>query len=187
MLLHGTGYSGSPEWGPHLARQPPPWGPHSMQLPEIKDPVCSQAEQTVSAHSPAPMGDGCASECISLSHSQCCSFPLWHHVLRHIYFSSLTGGGLCVFLSPPVQLFQNHSVILPPTKTALHSPSRNPPVSPRSFLTSSLGGSSVCGPVFEPSTSKRFHVAPHAHLYGRYASSNFEQLKQQRSKFCRLS
>lgn len=37
-----------------------------------------------------------------LSLSQHCSFPLWHRVLRHIYFSSLTGGG--VFLPPPVQL-----------------------------------------------------------------------------------
>lgn len=38
-----------------------------------------------------------------LSLFQRCSFPLWHRVLRHIYFSSLTGGE-GVFLLPPVQL-----------------------------------------------------------------------------------
>lgn len=187
MLLRGTGYSGSPERGPHLARQPPPWGPHSMQLPEIKDPVCNQAEQTVSAHSPPSMGDGCASECISLSLSLSAQqFSVMAPcIASHLFFVTHWGGGHLPPSTRPA-LFQNHSVILPPTKTALHSPSWNPRVSPRSFLTSSLGGSSVCGPVFEPSTSKRFHVAPHTHLYGLYTSSNF-QLKQQRSKFCRLS
>lgn len=164
MLLHGTGYSGSPEWGPHLARQPSPWGPHSMQLPEIKDPVCGQAEQTVSAHSPASMGDGCASECISPSFSAAVFHYGTAYCATSIFRHSLEGG--CLPPSTRPALFQDHSVILPPRKTALHSSSRNPSVSPCSFLTSSLGGSTVCGPVFEPSTPKCFHVAPHTHLYG---------------------
>lgn len=106
MLLRGAGYSGSPERGPHLARQPPPWGPHSMQLPEIKDPVRSQAEQTVCAHSPASLGDGCASECISPSLSTAV-FRYGAASCATSIFSSLTGGGGLgggVFLPPPVQL-----------------------------------------------------------------------------------
>lgn len=159
-----------------------------MQLPEIKEPVCSQAGQTVSAHSLASMGDGCVSECISPSPSLSAAVFRYGNAYcaTSIFRHSLGEEGRLPPSTRPA-LFQGHSVILPPTKTALHSPSRDPSVSPRSFPTSSLGGSAVCGPVFEPSTSKRFHVAPHAHLYGITRASNFAQVKQQRSKFCRLS
>lgn len=131
MLLRGAGYSGSPERGPDLARQPPPWGPHSVQLPEIKDPVGSQAERTVSAHSPASMGDGCASECISPPLSAA-SFPFY----GHIYFSSLTGGGGSVFLPPPVRLSFR-------TIQSFHHQQKQPYIRPVVILLSPLAHSSL--------------------------------------------
>ena len=144
---------------------PPHWGPHSKQL--HRNPFYSQAERTVFAHSPASVGVGCVSVCIFLSlppERRNISFSPSQRV-KHFSSSSVKP---TLFRShPQLAPFQKQPLgNRPPSEIVFHLLGNNRSVlSPPPFPPSELRGSSVCGPGFELSTSKCFHVAPCAHTH----------------------
>lgn len=146
---------------------PPHWGPYSLQLQKKKkEPICSQAERTVFAHSLATGFCG-RRMCVCMHLSlfpvlQSPSFSITASVTPRLFF--VPQWGPLHFFPTPIRLPFRNSVIVSPSAIVCDSLSNNLCLA-RSFPPSSLGGSSVCGPVFELSTSKRFHVAPRAHTH----------------------
>lgn len=136
---------------------PPHWGPHSLQLLKGSHLQPSRAHSVCSFIGYRRNAKGfCGSRMCACMH-----LSLRLPVLQSPPFCVSSAGALFISSPPSIRLRFRSSPIVSPSATVF-SLSNTLRLAPR-FPPPSLGGNSVCGPVFELSMSKCLHVAPCTH------------------------